>query len=101
LAQLGDRLFSFALVRLAVETIGENAAYLTALECAVVPVGAVLGGRFLDALDRRAVMLAGLPRLQGDGTETRDPTRGFIAVGAMIALGSLLLAPRLNRAEQR
>jgi DHA3 family macrolide efflux protein-like MFS transporter len=57
LATIGDELFRLALVWLAVEAIGENAAYVTALQAAATLCGAAFGGRFFDRIDPPRVMM--------------------------------------------
>ncbi len=57
LATIGDELFRLALVWLAVEAIGENAAYVTALQAIATLAGAAFGGRFFDRIDPPRVMM--------------------------------------------
>jgi len=57
-AAVGDELFKVALVWLAVEALGERAAYVNAISSAALLVAAALGGRFLDDRDPRSVMIA-------------------------------------------
>jgi len=57
LVELGAHIGNFALVWLAVELIGDRAAYLQSLQFAAVILGAALGGHLLDARDPRAVLL--------------------------------------------
>lgn len=56
LVELGAHIGNFALIWLAVELIGEQAAYLQAIQNAVVILGAAVGGYLLDHRDPRAVL---------------------------------------------
>lgn len=58
IAAIGDELFKVAIVWLAVEAVGERAAYVSAISSAALLVAAALGGRFLDSRDPRGVMIA-------------------------------------------
>jgi MFS transporter, DHA3 family, macrolide efflux protein len=57
LATIGDELYRLALVWLAVEAIGANAAYVTALQAVATLIGAAFGGRFFDRVDPPRVMM--------------------------------------------
>lgn len=58
LAAIGDELFKVALIWLAVQELGERAAYITAVSSLTMLVAAALGGRFLDSRDPRGIMSA-------------------------------------------
>ncbi|MBL8701848.1 MAG: MFS transporter [Alphaproteobacteria bacterium] len=57
-AAVGDELFKVALVWLAVEAVGERAAYVSAISSLALLTAAALGGRFLDNRDPRSVMIS-------------------------------------------
>lgn len=57
-AAVGDELFKVALVWLAVEAVGERAAYVSAISSLALLTAAALGGRFLDDRDPRSVMIS-------------------------------------------
>ena len=56
-ATIGDELFRVALVWLAVEAIGPDAAYLAAVQNGVLLLAVAFGGRFTDFLPARQVMV--------------------------------------------
>ena len=56
LVELGAHIGNFALIWLAVELIGENAAYLQSIQNASVILGAAIGGHLLDHRDPRDVL---------------------------------------------
>ena len=71
LVEVGAHVGNFALVWLAVQLVGDKASYLQSAQNATVILGALLGGRLLDARDPRGV-LVGAYLLRGSG---RPPTR--------------------------
>jgi MFS transporter, DHA3 family, macrolide efflux protein len=57
LVELGAHIGNFALIWIAVELIGEEAAYLQSLQFAAVILGAAVGGYLLDDRDPRGVLI--------------------------------------------
>jgi DHA3 family macrolide efflux protein-like MFS transporter len=85
-AAIGDELFKVAMVWLAVQAIGADASYLSAVSSLTMLVAAALGGRFLDARDPRAVMsVASSLRMLGAAL----PVIAVLA-GASVILGLVL-----------
>lgn len=57
LVELGAHIGNFALIWLAVQLIGDSAAYLQSVQFATVILGAALGGYLLDDRDPRSVLI--------------------------------------------
>jgi MFS family permease len=103
LVELGAHVGNFALVWLAVELIGDQAAYLQAAQNAAVIIGALLGGRLLDARDPRGV-LVGAYLLRGSvalcpllaAWTTGSPLVGMLVAAVGLALAQAQSDPALQ-----
>lgn len=114
IAALGDELFKVAMVWLAVQAIGADASYLSAVSSLTMLVAAAIGGRFLDARDPRAVMsVASSLRMLGAALPVIAVLAGASVILGLV-LATLMLAllraqfdpavqaalPRLARSQQ-
>lgn len=92
IAALGDELFKVAMVWLAVEALGADASYLSAISSLTMLVAAALGGRFLDSRDPRAVMgVASSLRMIGAALPVLAVLAGFSVIVGLV-LAALMLA---------
>jgi hypothetical protein len=94
LVELGAHIGNFALIWLAVDLIGEEAAYLQALQNASVILGAAIGGHLLDHRDPRRVLTAAYLLRAGVGLAPLAAAwlLGSPLIGLVIAAIGLALA---------
>ena len=103
LVEVGAHVGNFALVWLAVQLVGDEASYLQSAQNATVILGALLGGRLLDARDPRGV-LVGAYLLRGSvalcplvaAWATGSPLPGLLVAAVGIALAQAQADPALQ-----
>jgi DHA3 family macrolide efflux protein-like MFS transporter len=92
IAALGDELFKVAMVWIAVQAIGPDASYLSAVSSVTMLVAAAIGGRFLDSRDPRAVMsVASSLRMVGAALPVIAVLAGASVIVGLV-LATLMLA---------
>lgn len=103
LVELGAHIGNFALIWMAVDLIGEEAAYLQAIQNASVILGAALGGHLLDHRDPRRVLTGAYLLRAGAGLAPLaaawlldSPLIGLVIVAIGLALAQSQAEPALQ-----